>query len=61
MLIPIVKNDKVETITSRKGIANFFGDICSKLYESNETEEKLQNTLSHDTRADDEEKKQWRR
>ena len=61
MLIPIDKNDKGETITSRKGIANFIGDIYSKLYESNETEEKLQNTLSHDTRAVDEEKKQWRR
>ena len=34
--------------------ANFY----SKLYAGNEAEEKIQNTLSHDIRADDEEKKQ---
>ena len=30
--IPKVKNDKGETITSRKGIANVFGEFYSKLY-----------------------------
>ena len=31
-LIPKVKNDKGETITSRKVIANVFGEFYSKLY-----------------------------
>ena len=31
-LIPKEKNDKGETITSRKGIANVFGEFYSKLY-----------------------------
>ena len=55
MLIPGVINDEGETITSRKVIANVFGEIFSKLYDSNETEGMLQNTLSHDTMAVDEE------
>ena len=29
-LIPKVKNDKGETITSRKGIANVFGEILQQ-------------------------------
>ena len=56
MLIPRIKNDEGETITSRKGIAKVFGEFYSKLYDSKETEGKLQNTLSHDTIAVDEEK-----
>ena len=51
------KNDKGETITSRQGIANVFGEFHSKLFESNDIEKKLENTLSHDTRPVDEEKK----
>ena len=56
MLISKVLNDKGETITWRKGIASVFGEFFSKLDDSHETEEKLQNTLSHDTRAVDEAK-----
>ena len=56
MFIPIVKNDQGDTITSRKGIADVIGEFYSKLFASNETEEKHQDTLNHDTRADDEEK-----
>ena len=61
VLIPKVKNDKGDTISSRKGIAKISSSNSTKIYLSNETEEKLQNTLSHDTRAVDVEKKQWRR
>ena len=55
VLMPKVKNVKGDTITSRKGIANVFGELDSKLHAGNETEERLQNTLK-DTRAHDEEK-----
>ena len=55
-MIPKVKDDKGETITSRREIEHVFGEIYSKLDESTETEEKLQNTLSQETRADDDEK-----
>ena len=55
VLIPGVKHDEGETVSSRKVIANVFGEIFSKLYDSNETEGMLQNTLSHDTMAVDEE------
>ena len=34
-LIPKVKNDKGETITSRKGLADLFGELYSKLYAEN--------------------------
>ena len=56
MLIPKVQNDKGDTITWRKGIVNVFGEFHSELSACNETEEKLQNTLGHVARADDEEK-----
>ena len=56
MLIPKVKNDKGDAITSREGIAKVFGDFYSKLYADDGTEGKLQNTLNHETRSDDEEK-----
>ena len=59
VLIPGVKHDEGETIASRKVIAHVFGEFYSKLYDSNETEGKLQNTLSHNTRTVDDEKKQW--
>ena len=54
VLIPTVKNDKGDT--SRKGIANVFGEFHSKLNAGDGTEEKLQNTLNHENRADDDEK-----
>ena len=57
MLIPKVKNDKVDTITSRKGIANVFGELYSKLYAGDETEEELQNTLNQESRAVGEKKR----
>ena len=41
-LIPKVKNDKGETITSRKGIANVFGEFCSKKYAENQLGEEVQ-------------------
>ena len=40
MLIPKVENDKGDTITSREGIANVFGEFYSKLYADDGTEEK---------------------
>ena len=56
VLIPKVYNDKGDTTTWREGIANVFGEFNSKLKAGNETEEKMQNTLSDDIRADDEER-----
>ena len=49
ILIPKVRNDRDETITSRKGVTNIFDWFYRKLFESNETEEKLQNILRHET------------
>ena len=56
VLVPIVKYDRGDRITSRKGIANVFGEFYSKIYAGDETEEELQNTLHHETRTDDDEK-----
>ena len=39
-LIPKVNNEKGETVTSRKGIANVFGKFCSKLYAGNDLKKK---------------------
>ena len=39
ILIPKIKNMKVETITARKGIANVFAEFYAKLYEDDEGEE----------------------
>ena len=36
VLITKIKNDKGEYITSRKGIADVFGEFHKKLYEDNE-------------------------
>ena len=33
------KNDKGECITSRKGIADVFGELCKRLYEDNEKDD----------------------
>ena len=48
-LIPKVKNDKGETITSRKGIANVFGELYSKLQAENHFGQEVQN-LQKETR-----------
>ena len=42
VLITKIKNEKGETITSRKGIANVFGEFCNKLFDDNEKEESEQ-------------------
>ena len=39
MLITKIKNGRGEIITSRKGIANVFGEFYKKLYEDNEQDE----------------------
>ena len=41
---------------SHRGIANVFGDFYSKLFAGGETEEELQNTFNHESRAVDEDK-----
>ena len=40
MLITKIKNEQGEIITSRKGIANVFGEFYKKLYDDNEQDEK---------------------
>ena len=42
MLITKIKNEKGEVLTSRKGIANVFGQFHKKLYDENEQEESEQ-------------------
>ena len=42
-LIPKVKNDKAETITSRKGIANVLGEFYSNLFAENQLAEEVTN------------------
>ena len=42
-LIPKVKNEKSETITSRKRIANVFGEFYSQLYAEKRFGEEVQN------------------
>ena len=42
MLITKIKNEKGEIITSRKGIANVFGEFYKKRYDDNEQEETQQ-------------------
>ena len=39
VLITKIKNDKVECITSRKGIADVFGEFYKRLYEDNEKDD----------------------
>ena len=39
VLITKIKNEQGEIITSRKGIANVFGDFYKKLYDDNEQDE----------------------
>ena len=47
--IPKVKNDKGETITSRKGIANVFGEFCSKLHAENQLGQEVQDPQNQET------------
>ena len=49
-LIPKVKDDKGETITSRKGIANVFGEFHSKLHAEDQLGEEVQDPHNSDTR-----------
>ena len=42
MLITKIKNQRGEIITSRKGIANVFGEVDKKLYDDNEQDESEQ-------------------
>ena len=42
VLITKIKKEKDETITSRKGIANVFGEFYKKLHDDNEQEESEQ-------------------
>ena len=39
MLITKIKNERGETITSRQGIANVFGEFYKKLYDDHEQDE----------------------
>ena len=39
VLIAKIWNERGEIITSRKGIANVFGEFCKKLYDDNEQDE----------------------
>ena len=50
MLNPKVKNEKGETITSRKGIANVFGEFYSKLHAENQLGEEVQDPQNLETR-----------
>ena len=49
VLITKIKNDKGECITSRKGIADVFGDFCQRLYEDNERDD-FEHEVSDDRR-----------
>ena len=55
-LIPKVKNDKCETITSRKGIANIFGEFYSKLYAETQLGEEAKQSQNMETRMNNEKK-----
>ena len=55
-LIPKVKNDKRETITSRKGIANVLGEFYSKLYAETQLGEETQESENMETRMSNEKK-----
>ena len=50
-LIPKMKNEKGETVTSRNEIANVFGRFCSKLYAEEQVEEEKQGHHRHETRT----------
>ena len=45
-----MKNDKGETVTSRKRIANVFGEFFSKLYAEDQLGEEVQEAHNSETR-----------
>ena len=49
VLITKIKNDKGECITSRKGIADVFGEFYKRLYEDNERDD-FEHEISEDRR-----------
>ena len=49
VLITKIKNDKGECITSRKGIADVFGEFYKRLYEDNEKDD-FEHEMSDDRR-----------
>ena len=49
-LIPKVKNDRGETITSREGIANVFGDFYIKLHAEDQLGEEVRHPHNSETR-----------
>ena len=49
VLITKIKNDKGECITSRKGIADVFGEFYKRLYEDNERDD-FEHEMSDDRR-----------
>ena len=49
VLVTKIKNDKGEYITSRKGIADVFGEVYKKLYEDNERDD-FKHEMSYDRR-----------
>ena len=51
-----MNNDKGETITSRKGIANVCGDLYSKLYAKTQRGEEAQESQNMGTKSDKEKK-----
>ena len=53
-LIPKVKNGKGETITSRKGIANVFGEFYSKLHAETQLGDEVQESQNMETRMSNE-------
>ena len=55
-VVPKVKNDKGETITSRKGIANVFGPFYSKLFSENRLGEEVPDPQNLETRMNTEQK-----
>ena len=55
-LIPKAKNDKGETVTSRKGVANVFGEFYSKLCAENQLGEEVQDPQNLETRMNTEKK-----
>ena len=55
-LIPKVKHDKDETITSRTGIANVFGEFYSKLDAETQLGQEVQESQNMETRMSNEKK-----
>ena len=55
-VVPKVKNDRGETITSRKGVANVFGAFYSKLYAENRLGEEVQDPQNLEIRMNTEQK-----